>query len=330
MKTSVIDVRGMLSALSADRVEKRIGTVPGVESVTVNDAAGNATVRYDDTLLEIADIKAAVHQSEYQSAGESEPRHESEQSPARKRAAVPTPDAAPASASTPAAAAPKASTIAPAVVPAPAAPAVGAAPGAPPATPVATAPKAAPVAPVTPPAAPARDGQQDKAAPDAPPSPPVAATPKPSPVAPAPVVPAAGPAPPALAVGGHQDHAAPDAKPPTPVAAAPKAVPVAPAAVPAPAAKSSTPATAEPKADVWKVHAFSLATTLGVAYISCAIFDVLFPPFGLLAALAARSPLPISGSPLAFLTGFALFTVAGFVLGALYGIASKFWSKRLR
>jgi len=38
--------------------------------------------------------------------------------------------------------------------------------------------------------------------------------------------------------------------------------------------------------DVWKVHAFSLATTLGVAYISCAIFDALYLPFGLLAALA--------------------------------------------
>ena len=27
--------------------------------------------------------------------------------------------------------------------------------------------------------------------------------------------------------------------------------------------------------DFWKVHAFSLATTLGVAYILCAIFDAL-------------------------------------------------------
>lgn len=81
--------------------------------------------------------------------------------------------------------------------------------------------------------------------------------------------------------------------------------------------------------DSWKVHAFSLATTMGVAYISCAIFDILFPPFGLLTALAPSSPLPISGSPIAFLTGFALFTVAGFVLGALYGIARGFWSKRL-
>jgi hypothetical protein len=81
---------------------------------------------------------------------------------------------------------------------------------------------------------------------------------------------------------------------------------------------------------IWKVHACSLATTLSIAYVLCAIFDVLFPPFGLLAALALASPWPISGSPLAFLTGFVLFTVVGFVLGALYGIVWEFWDKRLR
>ena len=80
----------------------------------------------------------------------------------------------------------------------------------------------------------------------------------------------------------------------------------------------------------WKVHAFSLATTLGVTYIFCAIFDILFPPFGLLAALKPASPFPIFGSPLGFLTGFVSFTVAGFILGALYGFAWEFWTKRLR
>ncbi len=49
--------------------------------------------------------------------------------------------------------------------------------------------------------------------------------------------------------------------------------------------------------DLWKVNALSLATTVGVAYVLCAIFDVLFPPFGLLAALAPASPWRISGSP---------------------------------
>ena len=49
MKTSVMEVHAMLSVLSVDDVEKRIGEVPGVESVTVNYAAGSATVRYDET-----------------------------------------------------------------------------------------------------------------------------------------------------------------------------------------------------------------------------------------------------------------------------------------
>ena len=124
MKTSVIEVRGMLSALSSHGVEKRIGKVPGVKSVTVNYATGSATVRYDESRLEIADIKAAVHQCGYQCAGESLPKHVSEHKPTRKRAVVPTPEAAPASASTPVAAVPKAPPVAPAAVPAPAAPAV--------------------------------------------------------------------------------------------------------------------------------------------------------------------------------------------------------------
>lgn len=82
--------------------------------------------------------------------------------------------------------------------------------------------------------------------------------------------------------------------------------------------------------DFWKINAFSLATTMGAAYIFCAIFDILFPPFGMIAALAPASPWPIYGSPLGFVTGFASFTIAGFLLGALYGIAWGFWSKRLR
>ncbi len=67
MKTSVIEVHDMLSVLSVDEVEKRIGAVPGVESVTVNYAAGSATVRYDETRLEVGDIKSAVRQRGYDS-----------------------------------------------------------------------------------------------------------------------------------------------------------------------------------------------------------------------------------------------------------------------
>ena len=66
MKTSVIEVHDMLSVFSVTGVEKRIGEVPGVESVTVDFAAGKATVRFDETRLEIADIKARVRQNGYE------------------------------------------------------------------------------------------------------------------------------------------------------------------------------------------------------------------------------------------------------------------------
>jgi len=54
MKTSVIKVGDMLSVWSLDEVESRIGEVPGVESVTVNFAAENATVRYDETRVAVS------------------------------------------------------------------------------------------------------------------------------------------------------------------------------------------------------------------------------------------------------------------------------------
>ncbi len=68
MKTSVIEVHDMLSVWSADEVEKRVGEVPGVESATVNHAAGTATVRYDETRLDVTDIKSAVRQRGYEPA----------------------------------------------------------------------------------------------------------------------------------------------------------------------------------------------------------------------------------------------------------------------
>ena len=79
-----------------------------------------------------------------------------------------------------------------------------------------------------------------------------------------------------------------------------------------------------------KVHALSLATTMAIAFVFCAIYDLLFPPYGLLTAMKSISPLPLSGSAIGFLTGLLFFTVAGLVLGGLYGIASEFWNKRVR
>lgn len=62
MKTSEMAVQDMLSVLSPQGVEERIGEVPGVESVTVNHSAGTATVRYDETRLDVAEIKSSVRQ----------------------------------------------------------------------------------------------------------------------------------------------------------------------------------------------------------------------------------------------------------------------------
>ena len=80
----------------------------------------------------------------------------------------------------------------------------------------------------------------------------------------------------------------------------------------------------------WKINAFAMATTLGVAYVLCAIFDTLFPPYCLLRLLTPVSPWPMMGSATGLAVGLAVFVIAGFVLGAIHGIASRYWSKTLK
>ena len=143
MKTSVMEVHAMLSVLSVDEVERRIGEVPGVESVTVNYAAGSATVRYDETRLEIADIKSAVRQRGYESAAASAgDSHEGHTAPG-----APPATSAPAAAET--------APVGPATVGAASAGTAQqdeAAPTAAPSTPLAGAPKPLPPAPAAAPA----------------------------------------------------------------------------------------------------------------------------------------------------------------------------------
>ncbi len=116
MKTSVIQVHDMLSVLSVVGVEKRIGEVPGVESVTVNYDAGNATVRYDETRLDVADIKSAVRQRAHES-DDFPPEHADEHKPDGARVVATTPVAAPPPVAATTAAAPKAVPVVPAAVP---------------------------------------------------------------------------------------------------------------------------------------------------------------------------------------------------------------------
>lgn len=79
----------------------------------------------------------------------------------------------------------------------------------------------------------------------------------------------------------------------------------------------------------WKVYATALATTLAIAYVGRAIFDALFPPYGMLVAFGPHSPWPIYGTPTGLVVGFLSFAIAGYVIGALYGIAWGFWNKKL-
>ena len=113
MKTSIIEVHDMLSVLTVDEVEKRISEVPGVASATVNYAARNATVRYDETLLEVADIKVLAHQRGQQSAGESQDKDVSEGKFEQNPGVKPTPKVVPASASPPEPTVPKVAQAAP-------------------------------------------------------------------------------------------------------------------------------------------------------------------------------------------------------------------------
>jgi len=138
MKTSVIEVHAMLSVLSVEETERRIGDVPGVESVTVNFAAKSATVRYDETRLAVDDIKSAVRQRGYQSEDHAATATEPSSPVAAATTAVhdkpdnapapaepPTPGAAEPTAaapSPPVADEPKGAPDAPAAVPAPPAP----------------------------------------------------------------------------------------------------------------------------------------------------------------------------------------------------------------
>jgi Cu2+-exporting ATPase len=73
--TSVIEVGGLLSALSAHGVQKQLARLAGVTKVEVNYVAGSATVTYDETLTDLEAIKAKVHECGYHCSGERLPKH---------------------------------------------------------------------------------------------------------------------------------------------------------------------------------------------------------------------------------------------------------------
>ena len=91
MKTSMIEVGGLVSVLSAGGVEKQLSKLTGVKKVEVNYVAGSATVVYDETVIDLKTIKARVHEFGYHCVGEQLPKHVCvpEDSPAAEVAIAP-------------------------------------------------------------------------------------------------------------------------------------------------------------------------------------------------------------------------------------------------
>lgn len=81
MKTTVIDVRDLLSPLSALGVEKQLVKMPGIKQADVNSVSGSARVVYDETVTGLSAIKAKVRECGHHCGGElvppilSEPDH---------------------------------------------------------------------------------------------------------------------------------------------------------------------------------------------------------------------------------------------------------------
>ncbi len=81
MKTSVIDVRDLLSPLSASDVEKQLAKMPGVQRVEVNIVSGIATVLYDEAVTSLNAIEGKVRECGHYCGGELVPKHLCEPAP---------------------------------------------------------------------------------------------------------------------------------------------------------------------------------------------------------------------------------------------------------
>ncbi|HQS30360.1 heavy metal translocating P-type ATPase [Polaromonas sp.] len=75
MKTSTIEVGGLVSTLSAEGVHRQLATLPGVQHADVNYVAGSATVHYDEANITLDAIRQRVVDCGYHCRGELVPTH---------------------------------------------------------------------------------------------------------------------------------------------------------------------------------------------------------------------------------------------------------------
>ena len=75
MKTTTLEVSGLLGAMSGLGVEKQLNRVPGVAEAHVNAVSGSATVRYDEASTSAAALADVIRACGHHCRGESVPEH---------------------------------------------------------------------------------------------------------------------------------------------------------------------------------------------------------------------------------------------------------------
>lgn len=75
MKTTTVDVGGLLSPLSVRGVEKRLLAIRGVKQANVSCASNSATIEYEETVTDLKEIKTTIRECGYHCRGELLPQH---------------------------------------------------------------------------------------------------------------------------------------------------------------------------------------------------------------------------------------------------------------
>ena len=73
--TSTLEVGDLLSVLGAQRIEKQLRLIAGVNTVSVSPVSGATTVDYDPAKTNLASLQAAIKECGFHCAGEALPKH---------------------------------------------------------------------------------------------------------------------------------------------------------------------------------------------------------------------------------------------------------------
>ena len=91
IQKTTMEVRDLLSVLSAQGIERQLIRLTGVMGASVNPVSGSATITYDPTRTGPTEIMSAIEACGHHCAGESLPRHLCNAQPAAQRPDAPAP-----------------------------------------------------------------------------------------------------------------------------------------------------------------------------------------------------------------------------------------------